>query len=337
MTGNTRLDEVARLRLIIDTQRLVNASVTDSNELMRAVTCHAQQLTKADAAVVELLEGSSMVYRAVSGNASGLLGSEVAREADLSGLCMSAAQSLRCDDTDSDPRVDRLACERARVRSLVVVPLMHDDTPIGVLKVTAARPSRFGDRDVDVLEILASFIAAALANAATHERESYRALHDSLTGLPNRALLVDRLELALRKARLNGAGLAVFFIDLDGFRSVNETYGRSAGDELLRAAARELTAILRTGDTLARFGGDEFVLLCEQADEPVEYAVRNRIEAAMAKVRLPSDPDLRFTASVGHSWASGAVKSGVELLAAADASMYQDRMARRAEVSQKQA
>lgn len=87
------------------------------------------------------------------------------------------------------------------------------------------------------------------------------ALYDPLTGLPNRALLIDRLERALDRSQRDGTGLAVGFLDLDGFKQVNDLYGHQAGDELLRVLAERMQRLLRTGDTLARLGGDEFVLV----------------------------------------------------------------------------
>ena len=92
----------------------------------------------------------------------------------------------------------------------------------------------------------------------------HRAMHDSLTGLPNRALFLDRLTYALARSNRYGTWIAVLFLDLDGFKRVNDTFGHSAGDELLVGVADRLREVLRESDTAARFGGDEFTILCPQ-------------------------------------------------------------------------
>ena len=124
---------------------------------------------------------------------------------------------------------------------------------------------------------MAGFIAGSLSNSFTLELEAHRALHDELTGLPNRMLLMDRLEHQLYEVRRYGKTFGVLFIDLDGFKSVNDTLGHDVGDAVLRAVARELLATLRAGDTLARLGGDEFVLVCPHGDQPPEELFRERI------------------------------------------------------------
>jgi GGDEF domain-containing protein len=93
---------------------------------------------------------------------------------------------------------------------------------------------------------------------------SYQAMHDGLTGLPNRALLTDRADQMLARARRTDSRVAVLFIDLDGFRQVNDTYGHAAGDELLKTVASRLSSVLRGSDTVGRQGGDEFVA-CSKA------------------------------------------------------------------------
>lgn len=328
MAGPARLSEVERLRLVIETQRLINAVMLDADQVMAVVTKQAQVITGAGSGVVELVEGDEMVYRAASGEATGLLGTRLQIDASLSGLCVRHGTSLLCGDSETDPRVDREACERIGARSMVVVPLFHGAEPVGVLKVMSGLPKQFDEVDVGVLQMMAGFIGDALANTSSHGALGHRAMHDGLTGLPNRALLMDRLDQALRRARRSGGGITVFFIDLDDFKRVNDDLGRGAGDEVLRATARELSAMLRAGDTLARFGGDEFVLVCENAEEGVEEAVRRRVSAAIAVVDAEFDLP-GFDASVGFARSDESVWTADELLAAADASMYRTKRERR--------
>ncbi|HEU4702812.1 MAG TPA: diguanylate cyclase, partial [Conexibacter sp.] len=151
----------------------------------------------------------------------------------------------------------------------------------------------------------------------------HQALHDPLTGLPNRALFLDRLQHALTRARRPGSSLAVYFCDVDDFKDVNDSLGHDAGDELLIALPPRLREGLRAGDTVARFGGDEFVILCEELDSEGEaIRIAERIGAAFA---LPFELDGRphhLSVSVGVVFARGGTATATEVLRDADAAMY---------------
>ncbi len=134
--------------------------------VMAAIARRAQQLTGADSGVVELLEGDEMVYRAATGAAEGTVGLRLDAYASLSGLCARTGTILRCDDTETDPRVNREACRRVGARSMLVVPLRHQDRSIGVLKVFSRQAAAFDDDHVAVLEVIAGFVAAALGHAS---------------------------------------------------------------------------------------------------------------------------------------------------------------------------
>ncbi len=128
----------------------------------------------------------------------------------------------------------------------------------------------------------ASLIGRDVSATRRLERElEHRALHDALTGLPNRTLLLDRLGTALLAARRRSAPLAVLFFDLDGFKGVNDVAGHTVGDALLAEVARRLSSALRAGDTLARFGGDEFVVLCPETDAEEAQEVAGRLHACL--------------------------------------------------------
>ena len=148
-----------------------------------------------------------------------------------------------------------------------------------------------------------------------------RALYDDLTGLPNRTLLQDRLEQALRRHG-GGASVAVMFIDLDDFKAVNDSYGHPAGDQLLRAVAERLREATRDGDTLARFGGDEFVMVCADVDGEIEAAsVAERILNALAEPVAVPQALVNVDASIGISIAA-APATAEEMLRDADIAMF---------------
>jgi diguanylate cyclase (GGDEF)-like protein len=147
------------------------------------------------------------------------------------------------------------------------------------------------------------------------------ALHDSLTGLPNRALLQDRLTVALAQARREHRRVAVLFCDLDRFKVINDSLGHEAGDEVLRQVARRLEAVVRPGDTVARFGGDEFVFCCENVGGAAEAVrIAERIGRELERP-LDLDEELFVTPSIGIALAD-ADSSADDLLRDADAAMY---------------
>jgi diguanylate cyclase (GGDEF)-like protein len=148
-----------------------------------------------------------------------------------------------------------------------------------------------------------------------------QALHDALTELPNRVLLQDRLELALERARRDvGSSVAVLFIDLDQFKLVNDSLGHHTGDDLLREVAARFSVVVRAGDTVARFGGDEFVVLCEQTDADQAVLLAQRLIDALAAPVEIGEQRLFVTASVGV--ATSPPSDAGEVLQYADAAMY---------------
>jgi diguanylate cyclase (GGDEF)-like protein/PAS domain S-box-containing protein len=159
---------------------------------------------------------------------------------------------------------------------------------------------------------------------ATELDLAHRALHDTLTGLPNRALFGDRLALALRRRVRGGTGtVAVFFLDVDRFKLVNDSLGHDAGDALLLEVAARLEAAVRPADTVARMGGDEFTVLCEDvAGELEAVAIAQRVVDLFAEPFSIAGREVYATTSVGVALASGRAGRAQDLLRDADAAMY---------------
>lgn len=153
----------------------------------------------------------------------------------------------------------------------------------------------------------------------------HQALHDSLTGLPNRALLMDRLKQVLARADRHPALTAVMFIDLDGFKDVNDSLGHDIGDEVLREIAQRISAQVRPSDTVARLGGDEFVVLCSDlSGEQNAVEISERLTAAVGKpVLLPGyEVEVEVTASIGIALSDHDSLTPEDMLRNADAAMY---------------
>ena len=155
------------------------------------------------------------------------------------------------------------------------------------------------------------------------EQLRHQAFHDPLTGLPNRSLFMDRLEHALRRLRRRQGFVAVLFIDLDNFKTVNDSLGHGAGDRLLVAATERLLTTLRSEDTAARFGGDEFAILIEDSADPAEsVAAAERVRAAFEHPFLIDGVEAFVTASIGVAFGRGRRVTAEDLVRRADVAMY---------------
>jgi diguanylate cyclase (GGDEF)-like protein/PAS domain S-box-containing protein len=148
-----------------------------------------------------------------------------------------------------------------------------------------------------------------------------RATHDALTSLPNRALLIDRLEVALAREGRRPTSVAVLFCDVDGFKRINDRLGHGAGDQVLVEVAVRLQGAVRVGDTVARFGGDEFVVLCEDLVEADLDAITARMADSLDAPFRVGTEDVVVGLSVGTAMSTGA-ESATDLLQLADAAMY---------------
>jgi len=158
---------------------------------------------------------------------------------------------------------------------------------------------------------------------AVEQQLSHQALHEPLTGLPNRSLFLDRLKHAMTLAKRSGGQIAVAFMDLDRFKIINDSMGHEAGDRLIQATARRLAQVLRDGDTVARLGGDEFGVLLEYGiTQPEAEKVAQRILTAVEPPFTFSGQEMYVSASVGMAFSSPEVDDPEDLLRYADVAMY---------------
>lgn len=304
----------------------------DLGNVMDLVAERTTALIGADGAAIELAEGGEMVYRAVAGKARSALGLRIARQGSLSGQCVNTGETLRCDDSESDPRVDREACRRVGLRSMVVLPLTHRGTTVGVLKAMSASPQAFNERDVGLVSLLSEVVGAAMFYATKYETDDlfYQATHDSLTGLANRALFMDRLRNTLTRTERAQQPVDVLMIDMDGLKPVNDTRGHRVGDAVLCEFANRLRRGTRSSDTVARLGGDEFGVLLSPGMGSA--GVQGAVERLYAALEVPMDFEqqvLPLRASIGAAHAPADGLDADTLLECADLRMYALKQQRR--------
>ena len=169
-----------------------------------------------------------------------------------------------------------------------------------MLGAHARAPRRFAPDEAEFLRAVANVISSAVDRNRVEEEVRHRAMHDPLTGLPNRALALDRLEGALARRRRDGRAVAVLLADLDQFKLVNDSMGHQAGDDLLVALAPRLHDAVRPSDTVARLGGDEFLVVCEQLDGAHEaIRVAERVAQAINQPIVLAAGEHFITASIG--------------------------------------
>jgi diguanylate cyclase (GGDEF)-like protein/PAS domain S-box-containing protein len=225
------------------------------------------------------------------------------------------------EDAPHEPNYPRAAvAAREGLRGALWMPVGR----FGVIEFYSHRPNRLDHALLSTLATIGQQIGEFMRRRHAEEQLAHQALHDELTGLPNRRLLLDRLERALKRTERHGMRVAVLFMDIDDFKLINDGLGHQVGDELLVALSARLTRVLRSGDTLvARFGGDEFVVLCEDIlEEEDAVRVAERVADAFSEPATIGDHELSVTASIGLAIGTALDADATALVRDADAAMY---------------
>jgi diguanylate cyclase (GGDEF)-like protein len=208
--------------------------------------------------------------------------------------------------------------------SIIGIPLMINQNVVGVMNLSRTMEGKFSLSELRLLGLLADQAAVAISNASLHLLVSKQAYSDTVTGLPNRRALDERLEREVLHARRTGYPFSVIMMDLDGFKEINDNYGHTLGDQVLRSIFGYLASGVRSSDFLARYGGDELTLILSQTDLPAARLVTEKILEKMASFRfpLPDGHSINLGLSGGMAMFPIHAMSGADLLRASDEALY---------------
>jgi len=302
-----------KLLAIIEAQvRLVGLG-NDLSAVMDAASSKAVELTGADGAVVELLEEDSIVYRSASGLAEAQLGLRLPVANSLSGLVLTSRSAAVCTDSETDDRVNRAACRKVGLRSMVIVPLIAGDEAAAVMKLVWRDARAFNDGEVEIAQLLAN-MTAMLMQRATQEGPNVlrqRMTMDEATGTANRAFFYEQLQARLAAAQAGKAHLGVAVVRLDGIEKLPEA---------LADISRRIERECRPGDLVARIGHDEFGVILNMASRrSIVTSQLHRISLSVTGESLPgiSDAALRAACHTGSSLYPDDAHTAIELVQAA--------------------
>jgi diguanylate cyclase (GGDEF)-like protein len=301
--------------------------VPDRQALLdEAVALLTETLGIADCAIVELVEGGDHVRLAAGAGAGAEHGGDPedlpTEDRLLTGWVLAAEEPVLVWEWASERRFDAAALRARGIRSTAAVAIRGRTGAFGMIAVHAGTVGAFSAEDAQWLQSMADLLASALDREDSEARMRHQSLHDSLTGLPNRSLFYDRIEHAFARARRGDSLVAVLLLDVDQFKTINDSLGHEAGDDLLVALSARLQQVIRGSDTVARLGGDEFVVLCEVDSEAEAYAVAERIADAWERpIPVGTGGEIFVSASIGITIARRP-QSAETMLREADAAMY---------------
>jgi two-component system, cell cycle response regulator len=310
--------------------RAANAlsAATTEAQVIEAGVNGAREFAAFDFAVVTLFDRNTSEHEicAVSGEgAAELVGQRFKHNSGLVSMVVANRHALPYRG-DYDPARQVVFTRRLvppDMPSLLVLPLLVHERALGTLVLGSRRKSAFGDSVRPTLEVLASHVAVSLANARMLARLEEMATLDGLTGLYNKRALIEVGGQKLKSAKRFQKPLSLLVCDIDHFKKVNDTYGHDVGDVVIKGFADVLKRVKRDTDAVGRFGGEEFVIVCEETDERGAEQLAERIRSELSAVKFHSElGTLQVTCSVGVAPFGSAGGSWEQLFKATDEALY---------------
>ena len=319
-------NQALKQRLIAEFGRQALASTDLEDVLGRAVELIMVTLKTDHCSVLELHpEGKEMLYRAAAGWPADWVGQRrvIVRPNSRAEFVLTRREPLVIEDYEKDTRFAPSQLLEFGVRSGIEVPIFGTAGTFGLLTTHARQPRHVSGDDVSFLQSVGNILAVAIERKNAEDRLAHLARFDALTGLPNRYLFRFRLLQTMAQARRSGQPMAILFIDLDHFKLVNDTQGHSAGDRLLKEAADRITQCVRSGDTVGRFGGDEFGAIISELARPGDAElVAQKILSALARPYHMEGYETYVSASIGITIFPDDGDNPETLVMNADTAMY---------------
>jgi diguanylate cyclase (GGDEF)-like protein len=311
---------IDRQSLLIEAAEMVNRSL-DSFSLETTVLAEATRLVGAQKSALLVVRGDVLVANEVFGFSERYKRVLVVPlEDSLIGRAVLNGETVAVDDAEREGSSAALLAGEGQYRALIAAPLQSYRGTYGALAVFYAQPQRLGETDKTLLRTFSIHAAIALDNRRLIQEKDQMAVHDGLTGVYNRSYLELTLERTNKELRRNGGVVSILFLDVDGMKRVNDSHGHQAGDRLLCELATLLGESCRETDIVARYGGDEFVVLMPGTDSEGARRVARKVDEAIAQHNAADPGPVRLSASVGMHTAGGV---GIDdLLREADRRMY---------------
>jgi two-component system, cell cycle response regulator len=304
------------------------AAATTEASVIEAGVSGAREFAAFDFAVVTLLDRAASEHEICAASGEGtesLVGQRFRHNSGLVSMVVANRHALpyRGDYDPSRQVVFTKKLVPPAMPSLLVLPLLVHEKPLGTLVLGSQRRSAFGDAVRPTLEVLASHVAVSLSNARMLKRLEEMATTDGMTGLYNKRALTEIARQKLGSATRFGKPLSVLVCDIDHFKKVNDTYGHDVGDVVIKGFADVLRRVKRTTDAVARFGGEEFVLVCEETDERGACLLAERIRQELADTRFHTElGELSVTCSIGVAPFPSAGSTWETLFKSTDEALY---------------
>lgn len=301
------------------------------SEILPIVATKLENIANFTTLVIYLSDGTRLRAAHVTGkNADAVKGTEIAFGEGGAGWVAEHRQLL----IGGSPLADlqrSLGAVAAAYRSTAIFPLEHEGDLVGTLALYCEEDRGYSADEVRLLETISHHTAAAIHNALAFERTQESALTDNLTGLPNSRYMYSFFDQERSRSERHGYPLVLMMMDLDGFKKINDTYGHHVGDEILRRVAHVSRGQVRSGDTLIRYAGDEFVAVLHRVTPELVEEMKTRLQNAVDSLAYEVRPGrvARVGISIGHATYGEDGSAIDELMEVADQRMYKDKIARR--------